>query len=80
MSYDIDRIKEIKCPCGKGRVKHVIESNEWNQERENIKIICKECKEKYKITIDYINSKPKHDHTIYYCEDKKDGKKIRLEL
>ena len=34
MSYEVDKIKEIECPCGKGKIKLTSESNDWNQTRE----------------------------------------------
>lgn len=80
MSYEIDRIKEIDCPCGKGKIQQILESNDWNQLRETIEILCLECKENYEIESEYFCPKPKHDYTIYYCKSKKNGQKIKLNL
>ena len=80
MSYEVDRVKEINCPCGKGKIKQTCESNNWNQTREYIEILCDECKEKYEIVNESFNPKPKHDYTIYYCKNKIDGQKIKLDL
>ena len=80
MSYEVDKIKEIECPCGKGKIKLTSESNDWNQTRENIEILCDECKEKYEIVRESFNPKPKHDYTIYYCKNKIDGQKIKKDL
>ena len=80
MSYEVDRIKEIECLCGKGKIKQICESNDWNQTREYIEIDCNECKEKYEIVSEYFCPKPKHDCTIYYCKNKIDGQKIQLDL
>ena len=80
MSYEVDNIKRIDCPCGKGKIKQACESNDWNQTREYIEIECDECKNKYEITREYFCPKPKHDYTIYYCKNKKSGEKIKLDL
>ena len=36
MSYEIDDIKEIKCPCNKGKIRRISKSNEWSQKKESI--------------------------------------------
>ena len=47
MSYEIDSIKKIKCPCKRGTIERVTKSNDWNQVKESITINCEECKNKY---------------------------------
>ena len=54
MGYKIDSIKEIKCPCGKGVIKKVSKSNEWDQSKEDISIICEDCEKKFVIDKDII--------------------------
>ena len=80
MSYEVDKVEEIKCPCGKGKIKQICGSNDWNQTKEHIEIVCNECKNKYEIIREYYCPKPKRDYTIYYCKNKKSGEKIKLDL
>ena len=80
MSYEIDSIQEIKCPCGKGIIKKVSKSNEWNQSKEDISIICEDCEKKFIIEKEYFTPKPKHEYIVYYCKNKNDGIKIKLDL
>ena len=80
MSYEVDNIKETKCPCGKGKIQLISESNDWFQTRENFKIQCSECFTKYEVISEYFCPKPKNDFKIYYCKDKKTGEKIKLDL
>lgn len=80
MSYEIDRINEIVCPCGKGKIKQTFKSNDWNQTKEEVIIDCKECIKNYDIISKHFNPKPKHDYKIYYCRNKNTGEKIKLNL
>ena len=80
MSYEIDSIKEIKCPCNKGKIIRINKSNDWNQTKENIYINCEKCNKKYKIVSEYFCPKPKHDCTIYYLKDKNSEDMIKIDL
>ncbi len=80
MSYEIDGIKEISCPCGREKIKQVSKSNDWNQSKIEVTIDCEECIKNYEIINESFCSKPKHDYIIYYCKDKNTGEKIKLNL
>ncbi len=80
MSYNVDSVKYAKCPCGKGVVRRIIESNDWFQTRESVDILCESCKKNYELISEYFCPKPKHDYTIYYCKSKNNGEKIKLDL
>ena len=80
MSYEIDDIKEIKCPCNKGKIRRISKSNEWCQKKESIYIDCEECSKKYEIISEYFCPKPKLDYTIYYLKDKNSVDKIKIDL
>ncbi len=80
MSYEIDRINKINCPCSKGKIKQIIKSNDWNQIQEEVIIDCKDCIKDYEIVSEYFCPKPKHDYTVYYCKNKKTGERIKLNL
>lgn len=80
MSYEIDTINEIDCPCGKGKIKQIFKSNDWNQTKVEVIIDCKECIKNYEIISEYFCPKPKHDYIIYYCKNKNTGEKIKLNL
>ncbi|MCL2354939.1 MAG: hypothetical protein FWC68_03560 [Oscillospiraceae bacterium] len=82
MSWEVLNIKEVKCPCGKGKIKKVIKSDDWNRIKEETPYFeCNECLERYKIEQEQFSPKPKHDYTIYYCINKKDNnEKIKLDL
>lgn len=54
MSYEIDDIKEIKCPCNKGKIRRISKSNDWSQRKESMYIDCDECSKKYEIVSEYI--------------------------
>lgn len=80
MSYEIDSVKEIKCPCGKGIIKKVSKSNEWNQYKEDVNIICDDCEKIFIIEKEFLIPEPKHESIIYYCKNKKDNTKIKLDI
>ena len=80
MSYEIDGIKEISCPCGRGKIKQVSKSNDWNQSKIEVTIDCEECIKNYEIINEIFCPKPKHDYTIYYCKNKDTGEKNKLNL
>lgn len=80
MSYEIEEIKEISCLCGRGKIKKVSKSNDWNQSKVEVTIDCEKCIKNYDIICEIFCPKPKHDYTIYYCKDKNTGEKIKLEL
>lgn len=80
MSYEIDAINETKCPCGKGKIKLIFKSNDWNKTKEDVIIDCEECIKNYDIISKHFNPKPKHDYKIYYCRNKNTGEKIKLNL
>ncbi len=80
MSYEVDYVRSVKCPCGNGLIEMTGESNDWNQTREKIDIKCDICSKKYKLTSKHYNPKPKHNFTIYYLENKDTNEKIQLEL
>ena len=80
MSYERIGTKEIDCLCGKGRIQQILESNDWNQIREKIEIMCDDCKNKYIIISENFTPKPKHDYTIYYFKNVETGEKIKIDL
>ena len=80
MSYEIDSIKKIKCPCKRGTIERVTKSNDWNQVKESITINCEECKNKYSIISEYYCRKPKHETTIYYLQNNSTGEKTEIDL
>ena len=47
MSWEIDSIDKIKCPCGTGEIVREISSDDWNRFREHAYIQCTECNKKY---------------------------------
>jgi hypothetical protein len=82
MSWETFKIEEIECPCGKGKIKQTIKSDDWNRIREEMPVIeCEECSKKYNIISTYNTSKPKHEYTVYYCVNKHNPEeKIKLNL
>lgn len=54
MSYELDYEKSYICPCGKGVIVEKSFSNEWNRIKEEINLICADCKIKYHL--EYIRS------------------------
>ena len=80
MSYEINSIHQIKCPCGNGEIKHIVEDNDWGQTRERIEILCDDCKKNYEIVSKHVCPKPKHDYWVYYCKSKETGEKIKLDF
>lgn len=80
MGYEIDNIEEINCKCGKGKIRKIIESNDWNQIREKIIIECKECNNNYEIINETHCPKPKHEYTMHFLKDKKTSEKIKLDI
>lgn len=80
MSYEIDKIKTIDCLCGKGKIKQVFKSNDWNQTKEEITIECEECQKNYIIVRENLCLKPKRNYTVYFCKNKNTGEKIELNL
>ena len=80
MGYEIDDIEEINCKCGKGKIKKVTQSNDWNQIYENIIIDCEECNKNYEIIKETHCPKPKHEHTMYFLKDKNTNEKIELDI
>ena len=51
-----------------------------NQIKEHIELLCNDCKNKYDIISEHFCPKPKHDYLIYYCKNKENEEKIKLEL
>lgn len=49
MSWEIDSIDEMKCPCGHGKIIRENKSDDWNRYDENVYMQCEICKEKYHI-------------------------------
>lgn len=49
MSWEIDNIEEEPCKCGKGKVKIIYSSDDWNRFRSYAILECEECSKKYKI-------------------------------
>ena len=49
MSYELDFVKKISCPCGMGQINKTSKSNEWNQIKSSIYIKCNDCENKYHI-------------------------------
>lgn len=43
MSWEIDSIDEIKCPCGKGKIVRENMSDDWNRFDERVYLACSEC-------------------------------------
>lgn len=80
MSYEITEINEIDCLCGRGKIKQVSKSNEWNQTKVEVTIDCKDCIKSYDIISENFCPKPKHDYTLYYCKNKSTGEEIKLNL
>lgn len=82
MSWEIIDTKEIKCICGKGKIKQIIKEDDgYNRIREEKPIIeCEECSKKYIILEEIEMPKPKHEFTKYYCLDKETNKKINIDL
>lgn len=80
MSYEIDDIKEMKCPCNKGKIRRISKSNDWSQRKESMYIDCDECSKNYEIVSEYFCPKPYHDYTIYYLKNKNSGDKIKIDL
>ena len=80
MSWD-ESERKIKCLWGNGFITQKIMMDDWNRYEEETPIIkCEECKNKYKIESKYMNPKPHHEYTIYYCVNKKTNEKIQIDL
>lgn len=66
-----DKVKE--CECGKGKVRYILEMDDWNDSRSEQYISCRECYEAALKHQDNSYKSPnpvKHDDTRYiYCED-----------
>lgn len=43
MSWEIDSVDEIKCPCGKGKIIRENRSDDWNRFDERVYLACSEC-------------------------------------
>lgn len=43
MSWEIDSVDEIKCPCGKGKIIRENRSDDWNNFNERVYLACSEC-------------------------------------
>lgn len=80
MGYEIVNHRQLDCPCKKGKIEWCLLSNDWGQEKETINIECDECKSKYEIVYAIFCPKPKHDYKIYYCKNKENGEKIKLNI
>lgn len=80
MSWEIIDTKEIKCICGKGKIKQIIKDDDYRVREENPTIECEECSKKYVILKEIETLKPKHEITRYYCLDKETNKKINIDL
>lgn len=73
MSWELIRIKEITCPCGKGKIKQEEYADDWGRfEYENPYIECEACKQKYRVESTSHNSYKPHrgDSVSYYLIDK----------
>lgn len=80
MSYEIDYVKKIKCPCGKGTIEFKKMSNDWNQTKESIFILCSDCKDIYEVVTESVCNKPKHGFNKYYCKNKLSNQKTEIEI
>ena len=70
MSWDVS-IKEVSCPCGKGKITQVVKDDDWNRYKEETpEIECEECKEKYEVCIIHNSNHKGEDHKIYYLMPK----------
>lgn len=49
MSWEIDSIDEIECPCGQGKIIRENKSDDWNRYDENVYLQCETCKKRYHI-------------------------------
>jgi hypothetical protein len=49
MSYEIDSINKISCPCSKGDIIEELSSNDWNQVKSRVYIECDVCRKRYHI-------------------------------
>lgn len=73
MSWETTVDKVEKCECGKGKIRQILRSDDWNNYESIEYISCKEC---YEAALksqanSYKNPNPvKHDDTRYiYCEN-----------
>ena len=82
MSWEVSNIKEIQCPCGKGKIIQITKDDDWGRIKEETPTIeCKECADKYRIAEEYVCTKPKNGYTVYYCVSKSNNnEKIKLSL
>lgn len=53
MSWEIDSIDEIKCPCGQGKIIRENKSDDWNRCNENVYLQCEVCSAKIHIEKQY---------------------------
>lgn len=49
MSYELDSIRKMKCPCEKGYIVEKNYSDDWGRFKNDFSIICNDCEEKYHI-------------------------------
>lgn len=70
MSWDTYK-KSITCPCGKGEIIQVTESDDWNRHREwDPEIECPECNNKYKVISKTFSDNKGETWTSYYLVSK----------
>lgn len=59
--------RRIKCPCGKGEIIQISESDDWNRFSEwTPEIVCPECKNKYKVISKTFTDNKGETWTKYY--------------
>ena len=83
MSWEVINTKKIKCLCGKGTITQETIGDDWNRIEDKEPVIqCEECSKKYKIESKFMNPKPHHEYTIYYCvyKENPNSEKIKLDL
>lgn len=74
MSWEVMRDEEKTCSCGKGKIRIIVEMDDWNRTRESEEILCEECqkellrKKKIKEDEDKKYAKLSNDVIIYFKE------------
>lgn len=48
MGWEESSRSEVICPCGKGKVLEIYESDDWNRNRTRRQILCEHCRTKYR--------------------------------
>lgn len=75
----MENISEVPCPCGKGKIKHFFEIDDWNRCKEFVVIDCGDCRKNYVITSKTVyNSNPVKNVTEYFCKNAEKEIKINF--